>query len=264
MPDITPAELEVLIERLQRFVDEGVEEAYKAGEKYIEQAYSAGWDKGKSDIDAGGFGPFNVPPDEEALNFLDGYQFDLINGLGEDIKKDIGRVVRDAVTNGWSMQRAAKELRSVLDAKKWRINTIARTEVMRAANMGRLNAYKKSGVVKGKEWVTAWDDRTCPRCSDCDGHRTLLDQAFDCGVMAPPLHPNCRCTIVPIFIDEDVELSKPTNSTELLEDDTALYKFKKEQELHLGHLESSYSAMIRRAFQRALTKAIEEFRRYYR
>ncbi|MBO8180779.1 MAG: hypothetical protein H0Z19_09955, partial [Archaeoglobus sp.] len=76
-------------------------------------------------------------------------------------------------------------------ARKWRLNTIARTEVIRASNYGRYEAWKKSRVVVGKEWVTAFDDRTCPECASCDGDQAPLEKPFRCGVMMPPAHPNC-------------------------------------------------------------------------
>ena len=49
------------------------------------------------------------------------------------------------------------------DVLKNRVNTIARTETMRAANASRIMAYEQSGVVNKVQFYTAIDERTCFR-----------------------------------------------------------------------------------------------------
>jgi len=90
---------------------------------------------------------------------------------------------------------------------------IARTETIRASNFGAEEAYRQSGVVKGKEWLTSFDKRTCPDCEDMDGKKAGLGKSFDTtgldvdldyteGAMPhSPLHVSCRCTIVAILIE---------------------------------------------------------------
>ena len=82
-----------------------------------------------------------------------------------------------------------------------RAETIARTEFIAAQNHSRLEAWREAqrqGVIRRgamKEWVTAFDERTCPICSALHGERRPLDEPFSIGVMAPPAHPACRCSI---------------------------------------------------------------------
>jgi len=96
---------------------------------------------------------------------------------------------------------------------------IARTETIRASNFGAEEAYIQSGVVEGKEWLTAFDERTCTSCEEMGGKtsgkpRTAkLGQSFDVsdidmnfdyteGEMPyPPLHPSCRCSLIAILIE---------------------------------------------------------------
>jgi hypothetical protein len=96
---------------------------------------------------------------------------------------------------------------------------IARTETIRASNAGAEESYKQSGVVTSKEWLVTADDRLCPACAEMDGEIIELGEnyynkgdemsfgsgdeqgtlVFDYGAVAhPPLHPNCRCTLVPV------------------------------------------------------------------
>jgi len=103
---------------------------------------------------------------------------------------------------------------------KVRSEMIARTETLRASNRAALEAYKQSGVVKKKQWVTQFDKRTCPWCEQMDGKIVGIETSFfDQGdeftvspggkdqtlkldyeeVASPPLHTLCRCAIVAYF-----------------------------------------------------------------
>lgn len=103
---------------------------------------------------------------------------------------------------------------------KFRSMNIARSETIRASNQGALQAYRQSGVVKSKQWLTFHDRRTCGWCAELDGKTVSLEENwFDVGseftistgeknqtmkldytnVDTPPLHPMCRCAIVPSF-----------------------------------------------------------------
>jgi SPP1 gp7 family putative phage head morphogenesis protein len=83
---------------------------------------------------------------------------------------------------------------------KYRTETIARTEILRASNEGRREAWEQ-GVQDGfigadwvKIWSTEFDDRTCEECSPLDGETAPVLGDFPWG--DPPLHPNCRCTLL--------------------------------------------------------------------
>lgn len=245
--EIDPATLELILTLMQHRIDTAFEETFRVGKTFVANAYEYGWGRGAQDVNNAGT-PFDVPPDLEALKILEGYQFDLLKGFSEDVKKEIGRVVRDAVSNGWSIPRATKELKEVLNKKKWRLNTIARTEVLRASNAGRLEAYKKSRVVSGKEWLTAEDDRTCPICSSLDGERRKLDDSFSIGVMAPPAHPNCRCTITPLLEGYHEGFN--------LEGRPAREAFAKKDELHVGRIENEYAKALNTAYSQAMKDCV--------
>lgn len=83
-----------------------------------------------------------------------------------------------------------------------RAEMIARTELMRASNSGQLEIWRDAqqqgllGPNARKKWLVADDDRLCPACEALSGETVLLGEMFSAGVEAPPLHPNCRCTLV--------------------------------------------------------------------
>ncbi len=224
-------------------------EATKEGSiKYIEEAYKKGLDKANSDLKKYGW-TFDIPPDPHSIEFLEQYTFDLITGVGEDVRKEIRRVVRQGILDGKSMRKVAKELRDVgFTRKKWRLNTIARTEVMRASNYGRLEGYKKSVVVKYKQWLTAFDDRTCPECEVMNGEIAEIDKPFSSGEQAPPLHPNCRCTIVPVF--EKKELRRH-------------YHFGRKDELNVKRIEAKFARHLQNSFKEIIKAVIELISQYW-
>lgn len=101
---------------------------------------------------------------------------------------------------------------------KIRSESIARTETIRASNKAALESYIQNGVEK-KQWLTFWDHRTCAFCEEMDGTEVTVKERFVTGdsftieregkemtldvsyepVTSPPLHPRCRCSLIPII-----------------------------------------------------------------
>jgi len=114
--------------------------------------------------------------------------------------------LRDA---GASADDVSKLVDLITDRKeRERSLSIARTESSAAFNDGaRLGAERAvaegAGVAEQPTavWVTARDELVCDRCSEMD--RTVIpfgttfdDRVGGVLVQNPPLHPNCRCTVV--------------------------------------------------------------------
>ena len=83
--------------------------------------------------------------------------------------------------------------------EKYRSERIARSEVIRASNFAATEAFDQSGVVDEVQWLATPDDRIDSECADLDGQTIKLGSSFASGVEYPPLHPNCRCTVVPVI-----------------------------------------------------------------
>jgi len=82
-----------------------------------------------------------------------------------------------------------------------RASVIAQTEVMRSQNWGRVEAWRQAqergllGPDMVKQWVLTRDDHLCPRCRAMAGRTAEVNEPFQGGDVAPPLHPRCRCTV---------------------------------------------------------------------
>ena len=85
-------------------------------------------------------------------------------------------------------------------ATRQRALTIARTELLTAANAGQQAAWmeaRTAGLIPDgmvKEFITTPDDRLCPICEPLDGEQVELDAPFSFGGQYPPVHVSCRCT----------------------------------------------------------------------
>lgn len=92
--------------------------------------------------------------------------------------------------------------------RKFRAEMIARTESMRAVNMGTQEAFRQavdagkvSETLVRRFWKVAYDERTCEICQPIpymneDGVK--LGQPFatpDGATFLPPMHPDCRCHV---------------------------------------------------------------------
>lgn len=91
-----------------------------------------------------------------------------------------------------------------------RVQVLTRTGVQGAANTGAIITLRENApTVVAYEWLTARDERVCPICAPRDGKRYTLDTWE-----RPPIHPQCRCTLVPILRDGvQVESTAPLRST---------------------------------------------------
>lgn len=87
-----------------------------------------------------------------------------------------------------------------------RAQLIAVTEANAAANSGQIAAWESlqdGGLIGGeamKRWVVTKDDRLCPVCRPMAGQVRFIGEEFQSQqegrILAPPLHPRCRCTVV--------------------------------------------------------------------
>lgn len=83
---------------------------------------------------------------------------------------------------------------------RYRAQCIARTELAYGYNAGAYGATKDAqaqGYIGDcmKVWLTAYDERVCPICSQMDEEKRNIDELFSNGKLLPPGHPQCRCAV---------------------------------------------------------------------
>ena len=104
------------------------------------------------------------------------------------------------IIRGDSIQKMARQLKKDLNVLYYQAERLVRTETNYAMNQAHVKGYKDSGVVEKYEFLAAHDKRTSKLCRDLDGEMFELSKAV-VGENYPPMHPNCRSTVVPVLED---------------------------------------------------------------
>lgn len=155
---------------------------------------------------------------ETVIEFIKNNSFEIIEGINETTLLKLKKQLEEGFEAGEGIDKLKSRVSSVfVEARGPRAEKIARTEILRATNFGTLEAYKQSKIVKGKEWLTAVDERVCPWCASMDGKIIDIEEEyFEKGdeltvdgktlkfdyldVLHPPLHVSCRCTLIPVVL----------------------------------------------------------------
>ena len=153
----------------------------------------------------------------EARKFLEENTIKFSSAVTDETNTILRKQLADGIEVGEGIPELRKRVEEVfVGMEKYRSERIARSEVIRATNWATEQAYIESKVVEGKAWLTAMDERVCTTCGPMDGREIPLKENYfnqgdviigsdgsetiaDYGDIGfPPLHPNCRCTIIPI------------------------------------------------------------------
>lgn len=126
-----------------------------------------------------------------------------------------------SIRTGTRLKR--EQVDKMVDAYYWRYlnyraKMIARTESLRASNMGQRALWQQAmdqdflqPERTRRQWILTGDDRLCEFClsiRNMNPKGVRLDEPFlspDGPVDGPPVHPHCRCTTGLRFISKDEE-----------------------------------------------------------
>lgn len=113
------------------------------------------------------------------------------------LQNKIEKGISDCVLRGASKDELVKELRSTFGVSFSEADRIARTELTYIQNQATKDSYIKAGV-KEYEFLAEIDDSTSDECAELNGERFSIEAAI-VGVNYPPLHPNCRSTVLAVI-----------------------------------------------------------------
>lgn len=139
--------------------------------------------------------------------------------FNDETLEKLNATLSEGIQEGESIGKLRKRVENVYtDATGYRAERIARTETLSASNSATNEAYHQTGYVTAKQWYV--NPGGCPECAEFEGRTVPLDDTFlsigesytftdENGneqtktntydtVEQPPLHPNCRCTIIPV------------------------------------------------------------------
>ena len=172
----------------------------------VKQEIAENYDSGLKDMEV----KLNVnfAGDNQKKQFLENYTYDNIKGMNEELAEKLRKEFSQAMMSGESIAKMKKRVLEVMDVGVNRAQMIARTEMNRAQNTGRLDGAieaEKSGI-KTKKWLLVTQDkRTSPICHREDTKYGTSDKAIPIDEkfkinyngeiieeFAPPFHVNCR------------------------------------------------------------------------
>ncbi len=225
---------EELAREKKRWVYAIVLEGYELAGLEVErlsEGKSAGDPRGKAD-------PIPIPDASVELGreaggeFLLRGDFDSIDrwvdttslGEAQTSARKLERIWKDAVASrdpvtgaAWTADQIGKQiLRRGLTLNVHRADMLAKTGAIWSMNEGAQQRYRAAGV-KAEEWLTTKDDARCPYCKGMDGvvvrtgdpfwpagseygNPEIVDRSLKLPyeVQHPPLHPRCRCSLIPV------------------------------------------------------------------
>jgi len=160
----------------------------------------------EQEMDATNLDSFNVS-EERVQGYLDFTSARFAQKVNTSTGRQLRRTIRQGVDKGETISEIINRVHSVYgQARSFRAERMARTEVGSAINFGKLEAIRSSKVVTEKEWVTVLDGREREEHAQVDGQIVPRNKAFRVGGerLMYPRDPhgspeniiNCRCTII--------------------------------------------------------------------
>ena len=153
---------------------------------------------------------FTPEKDKELDDAIRTYILNLSDQVDKTTLEEISKIVSEGLTSWVGIDEIKNQINEKFNSYLAnRVEKIVRTETTRIANQQSYQARKDTGITY-KKWYTSKDERTCPYCSSLHNKIVEIDKDFasagdviggklilknDIGY--PPLHPNCRCIIVP-------------------------------------------------------------------
>ena len=130
----------------------------------------------------------------------------LVTEMSNTTVKEVNHIISAAFEEGQSIQTTAATIQaSIKHMTNVRAVMIARTETIRASNIGAMSGAKMTGLKLNKEWISTFDDRTRDDHLAADGQIVGRDEFFNVGPdqLQYPADAsgsawntiNCRCTL---------------------------------------------------------------------
>lgn len=212
--ELTPEEYFAVLLALQQSAQESEEELQSVSlEMFLTVALGAG------SLIAGELGLAFDPDDETLRSKLREYSLLFASQVMSSTRRELFSILEKAQRERLTYTELEEELLDHFDnLSQNKAALIARTETVKMVNLGSATSYIQNGYTH-LEWHAIHDKKTCPFCAAIDGKVTPSGVPFAAkgdtitgqdengeivtmsvkyeNVLIPPLHPRCRCAILP-------------------------------------------------------------------
>lgn len=143
---------------------------------------------------------YEGPPWDDAIKFADKYGAELVTKMDEETKRRLAKIVSDGIKNKRGIPGLKRDIKADFkNMSDYRARMIAQTESNNALSEAFMDRSREMGVT-GKSWIVF---HPCPICqANADAKAIPLEATFPSGHSRPSAHPNCKCTLAPVMLDD--------------------------------------------------------------
>ena len=217
---VTQRQLEQVIEELKKSRKTLIENLANTAKPYAQTIAEAGLNQGASLLPTGSLdvGLLSGRASEFVLEATNRAAL----RMAQSVERTLALRVAEIIRIGIEQNATGLDVIGLLEEMGFdenRSQTIARTESARAYTDGQNAAWEASGVVKGKTWlVSPFACEFCEAAAREYGEKSVgvTDAFYERGdvitaasgatmtldfddTSGPPLHPNCRCSLLPVI-----------------------------------------------------------------
>jgi 8-oxo-dGTP pyrophosphatase MutT (NUDIX family) len=118
------------------------------------------------------------------------------SGIASTRRHDMARELAQGLLAGVAIRTISRSLMKALTSIDKAL-AVAITEITRSSGLAALFGYQQLGVQQVR-WALDPGSKTCPRCiANAGAGPVRPGAAFPSGDSYPPVHPRCRCSVVP-------------------------------------------------------------------
>lgn len=118
------------------------------------------------------------------------------SGIADSRRRDLARELAKGLIAGLAVRKIGQAMVSALTSLD-RALGVAITEITRSSGLAALFGYQQLGISQVR-WALDPSSQTCPRCiGNAAAGPVRAGSAFPSGDSYPPVHPHCRCAVVP-------------------------------------------------------------------
>lgn len=156
---------------------------------------------------------FSISPD--VRKFIEKNVKKFAGTITETTSQELRSLIAAGLEAGEDIDALTERIEDFSGFSSSRAEMIALTEVSRGQSEAEIAAWEETGVVESTIWYTALDERVDDECASLHGVEVGLGDTFltadelrERGINPyagsldnPPLHPNCRCVLLPVVGD---------------------------------------------------------------
>lgn len=185
------------------------------GNRYIERAYEKGVRDADRNLARAGMDLdpvdaaaarviMRMPTHERKLQTIYTRNYQQLRGITQAVDQHVSRELADGIASGLNPREMARNINDRVEKiGKTRATTLARTETINAHSSASIERYRQQGIEEvGLEpevgVSTAGDNLVCPDCAEVAQRGPYSLDELEGSDNQPPIHPNCRCSVIPI------------------------------------------------------------------